>query len=58
MRQRNGVEGRVYRFRSKTEREELLVELPMEVTKIVQAHTILVLNWVPGRNGYVKVMTV
>ncbi|KAF2422739.1 hypothetical protein EJ08DRAFT_653036, partial [Tothia fuscella] len=58
MKQRNNVEGRVYRFRSKTEREELLVELPMEVTEIVRAHMILVLDWVPGRNDYVKVMTI
>jgi hypothetical protein len=58
MSQRNSVEGRVYRFRHKNEYEELQIKLPPDVTDIVRIHMVLVLDWVPKRTDYVKVMTV
>jgi hypothetical protein len=55
---RNRVEGRVYRFRSRKECEERNITLPKDVTKLIRAHMVLVLNWSSEREGYVEVMTV
>jgi hypothetical protein len=54
---RNDVEGRIYSFRSKTECAELDVVFP-DIPSIVLCHMVLVLDRVPQRKGYVKVMTV
>ncbi|KAF2730859.1 hypothetical protein EJ04DRAFT_29673 [Polyplosphaeria fusca] len=55
---RSSVEGRVYRFRSETECEELRLTLSNEITKVIRQHMVLALGRVPERPGYVEVMTV
>ncbi|KAF1809577.1 hypothetical protein P152DRAFT_153203 [Eremomyces bilateralis CBS 781.70] len=54
---RNSVEGRIYSFRSEAECAGLGVVFP-DIPSIVLCHRVLVLDWIPQRKGYVKVMTI
>jgi hypothetical protein len=54
---RNDIEERIYSFRSKAECAELGVVF-LDIPSIVLCHMVLVLDQVPQRKGYVKVMTV
>ncbi|PVH94794.1 hypothetical protein DM02DRAFT_180496 [Periconia macrospinosa] len=54
---RNKVEGRIYSFRSRAECADLGIAYP-DLPKLVTCHMVFVLNWVPKRPGYVKVMTI
>jgi hypothetical protein len=51
------VQGRVYTFKSRSECLGLGMLTP-DVPDIVRSHMVLVLNIVPGKLDYVKVMTV
>ncbi len=51
------VQGRVYKFKSKSECLGLGM-LTLDVTDVVRSHMVLVLDIVPGKLDYVKVMTV
>jgi hypothetical protein len=51
------VQGRVYKFKSRSECLGLGM-LTLDVTDVVRSHMVLVLDIVPGRLDYVKVMTV
>lgn len=51
------VQGRVYKFKSKSECLGLGIPT-LDVTDIVRSHMVLVLDIVPGKLDYVKVMTV
>ena len=54
---RNKVEGRIYSFRSGKECTDLGLPFP-DIPSIVTCHMVLALDWVPQRQGFVKVMTV
>ena len=51
------VQGRVYKFKSRSEYLGLSM-LTLDVTDVVRSHMVLVLDIVPGKLDYVKVMTV
>jgi hypothetical protein len=51
------VQGRVYKFKSRSEYLGLGM-LSLDVTDVVRSHMVLVLDIVPGKLDYVKVMTV
>ena len=51
------VQGRVYRFKSRSECFGLGMPT-LDVTDVVRSHLVLVLDIVPGKLDYVKVMTV
>jgi hypothetical protein len=51
------VQGRVYKFKSRSECLGLGM-LTLDVTDVVRSHMVLVLDIVPGKLDYVKVMTV
>ncbi|CZR67731.1 uncharacterized protein PAC_17630 [Phialocephala subalpina] len=51
------VQGRVYKFKSRSECLGLGV-LTLDVTDIVRSHMVLVVDIVPGKVDYVKVMTI
>jgi hypothetical protein len=51
------VQGRVYKFKSRSECLGLSM-LTLDVTDVVRSHMVLVLDIVPGKLDYVKVMTV
>lgn len=51
------VQGRVYKFKSMSECFALGM-LTLDVTDVVRSHMVLVLDVVPGKLDYVKVMTV
>ena len=51
------VQGRIYKFKSRSECLGLGV-LTLDVTDIVRSHMVLVVDIVPGKVDYVKVMTV
>ncbi|KAH8745738.1 hypothetical protein F5882DRAFT_471563 [Hyaloscypha sp. PMI_1271] len=51
------VQGRVYNFKSRSECLGLGM-LPLGVTDVVRSHMVLVLEIVPGKLDYVKVMTI
>jgi hypothetical protein len=50
------VQGRVYKFKSRSECFGLGMPTP-DVTDVVRNHMVLVLDIVPGKLDYVKVMT-
>jgi hypothetical protein len=55
------VQGKVYKFKSRSECLGLGLGLGMptlDVTDVVRSHMVLVLDIVPGKLDYVKVMTV
>lgn len=54
---RRDVQGRFYKFKSKSECLGLGM-LTLDVTDDVRSHMVLVLDIVPGKLDYVKVMTV
>jgi hypothetical protein len=51
------VQGRVYQFKSRSEYLGLGM-LTLDVTDVVRSHMVLVLDIVPGKLDYVKVMIV
>jgi hypothetical protein len=51
------VQGRIYKFKSKSECLGLGIPIPV-VPDIVRGHMILVLGVVPGKMDYVKIITV
>jgi len=51
------IEGRVFCFRSKSECAELGIP-NSDIDEIVRIHKVILLDWVPGRKGWVKVMTI
>jgi len=51
------VQGRIYRFKSDSECKELGIVTPV-IPDIVRRHMVLVLDIVPGKMDYVKIMTV
>jgi hypothetical protein len=51
------VQGRVYKFKSRSECLGLGM-LTLDITDVVRSHMVLVLDIVPRRLDYVKVMTV
>lgn len=51
------VQGRVYKFKSRSECSGLGM-LTLDITDVVRSHMVLVLDIVPGKLDYVKVMTV
>jgi len=51
------VQGKIYRFKSKSECAEFGIHTPL-VPDIVRYHIVLVLEIVPEKKDYVKVMTV
>lgn len=51
------VQGRIYRFKSKSECLDLGILTP-DVPDIVRYHMVLVLGLAPGKRDYVQVMTV
>ena len=51
------VQGRIYSFKSKSELQQLGIELP-DVPDVVRGHMVLVLGIVPSKKDYVTIMTV
>jgi hypothetical protein len=51
------VQGRVYKFKSRSECFGLGMPT-LDVTDVVHSHLVLVLDIVPGKLDYIKVMTV
>jgi hypothetical protein len=54
---RKDVQGRIYRFKSDSERLKLGILTPV-IPDLVRCHMVLVLDIVPAKNNYVKIMTV
>ncbi|KIM99963.1 hypothetical protein OIDMADRAFT_30332 [Oidiodendron maius Zn] len=53
------VQGRVYKFKSRSECLGLGLGIPtLDVPDVVRSHMVLVLDIVPGKLDYVKVMTI
>ncbi len=51
------VQGRVYKFKSMSECSAVGT-LSLDVTDLVRRHMVIVLDIVPGKSDYVKVLTV
>ncbi|KAL2071831.1 hypothetical protein VTL71DRAFT_13066 [Oculimacula yallundae] len=52
-----GVQGRIYRFKTKSEYMELGIPIPV-IESIVRCHMVLVLDVVRTKRDYVKIMTI